>query len=340
MVRLANLRWPTATVILLTMINCDDQNELHREPSKAAFTLVELLVVIAIIGMLVAMLLPAVQSARAAARRTHCVNNLKQIGIATHSLYDANNVLPPIGSASGNTPLRVEGPYEGALGFTPFNWLLPFIEETGLFDGSNRNILHPVTGKPLAYVTIDIYRCPDEPSPSGQTGLGATKRGGANQWATGNYSANYLVFGNPKGKTVDDRREGATRFQMIEDGLSKTIFYTERYGTCGVGGNPDGGSVACNLWSDSWATWRPVVCINNFAQSPTTPGYVPCLKFQVTPNWIQNCEPRRAQSPHAGGIHACMGDASIRFVSGDVGDEAWQRACDPRDRNPIPADFF
>ena len=53
-------------------------------------------------------MLPAVQSARAAARRTHCKNNLKQIGIATHLLYDANNVLPPIGSASGNTPIPVD----------------------------------------------------------------------------------------------------------------------------------------------------------------------------------------------------------------------------------------
>lgn len=297
---------------------------------RKAFTLVELLVVIAIIAMLVVLLLPAVQSARASARRTQCKNKLKQIGIATHLLHDAYGVLPPIGSGSGETPIQVEGPYQGAIGFTPFNWLLSFIEETSLLDPNDPNIFNRKTGKPLAYVTIDAYRCPDEPSPSGQTGLGATTRGGAHNWATGNYAVNYLVFGNPTKQRVSDRLGGTTRFATIEDGLSKTIFYTERYATCGTGGNPNGGSVACNLWSDSWATWRPTVCINNFAQEPQA-GFRPCLKFQVTPNWIENCEPRRAQSPHHGGIHACMGDGSIHFLDGDMEDVVWQSACDRRD---------
>ena len=296
---------------------------------RRAFTLVELLVVIAIIAMLVVLLLPAVQSARAAARRTQCQNNLKQIGLATHSLHDANGVLPPIGSENGNAAIRVDGPYKGAIGFTPFNWLLPYMEETSLLDANDRSIFNEKTGKPLAFVTIDVYRCPDEPSPSGQTGLGATPRGGADKWATGNYAANYLVFGNPKGSGTE-MLGGTTRFATIEDGLSKTIFYTERYGTCGTGGNPQGGTVACNLWSDSWATWRPTFCTNNFAQDPQ-PGFRPCLKFQVTPNWIENCEARRAQSPHHGGIHACMGDGSIRFLNGDMENAVWQSACDRRD---------
>jgi len=304
--------------------------------SKRAFTLVELLVVIAIIAMLVTLLLPAVQAARAAARRTQCANNLRQIGLGTHNMHDTNNVLPPIGSATGNSPIEVDGPYKGAIGFTPFNFLLAFIEETSMLDPNDRNIFNRKTGKPLAFVTIDLYRCPDDPSPSGQTGLGATTRGGADQWATGNYSVNYLVFGNPNGK---DRLGGTTRFAMIEDGLSKTVFYTERYGTCGTGGNPNGGSVSCNLWSDSWSTWRPTVCINNFGQNPTA-GFQPCLKFQVAPNWIENCEPRRAQSPHHGGIHACMGDGSVQFMTGDTENAVWQSLCDRRDgvanSNAIP----
>ncbi len=87
---------------------------------RRGFTLVELLVVIAIIGILVALLLPAIQAAREAARRTECVNNLKQLALAAHNHQDTYGALPPIVSHS-------EGP-------TFFMHILPYIEEQALFD--------------------------------------------------------------------------------------------------------------------------------------------------------------------------------------------------------------
>ena len=97
-----------------------------------AFTLVELLVVIAIIGILIALLLPAVQAAREAARRATCVNNLKQITLATHLYHDAHQCLPPFGMGGTLT-------YD----YTPHVQLLPFFEQTGrweLLAGDDYNI--------------------------------------------------------------------------------------------------------------------------------------------------------------------------------------------------------
>src|SRR5215469_13067798 len=110
------------------------------------FTLIELLVVIAIIAILIGLLLPAVQKVREAAARMSCSNNLKQIGLATHHLNDTYRVLPPLAAASSSSNLTVQGPYQGATGFTVFDWLLPFVEQDNLSRLSNRNVNTRIPG--------------------------------------------------------------------------------------------------------------------------------------------------------------------------------------------------
>jgi prepilin-type N-terminal cleavage/methylation domain-containing protein len=303
-------------------------------PARRGFTLVELLVVIAIIGILVALLLPAVQTAREAARRTQCKNHLKQIALSMHTLHDAHNVLPPMVAPSSSTRISLRGPYFDATGFTVFNWLLPYIEQGSLYESSQRNVNTRTDGLTMYQHVISIYRCPSEFTTNGK-GWGLTTNGRADLWATSNYTANYFIFGDPNASDTLGRREGANSLSVMKDGTSNTIVFTERYGTCGTSGDRNAGTTYGNLWSDSNSVWRPVFCINQYSQEPSVAGYAPCLKFQDAPDWVSGCESRRAQSPHPGGIHCGLGDGSVRTVSANIADAVWAAACDPRDGVPL-----
>lgn len=149
-----------------------EQPRLNDSPSpervvgggRRAFTLIELLVVIAIIGILVALLLPAVQAARESARRMSCENNLKQIGLAMHVYNDVNRRLPPtvLGVRTGGTQRR---PSHTA-GLTGFVSILPFLEEQALFEqfDFNSDAFSPVN-RQVAGQTPAGYRCPSMPLP-------------------------------------------------------------------------------------------------------------------------------------------------------------------------------
>jgi prepilin-type N-terminal cleavage/methylation domain-containing protein len=105
--------------------------------SRCGFTLVELLVVIAIIGILIALLLPAVQAARAAARRKQCANNLKQIGLALHNYHDVGNQLPP-GGDNGQAPTYACCGATVIENYCWTYWILPYMEQDNLYQvGSN-----------------------------------------------------------------------------------------------------------------------------------------------------------------------------------------------------------
>ncbi|MCC9606484.1 DUF1559 domain-containing protein [Blastopirellula sp. JC732] len=128
----------------------------HRK--SAGFTLVELLVVIAIIGVLIALLLPAVQQAREAARRMHCSNNLKQLGLALHNYHDTFQVFPHASSPYGI----------GAQRLTAHTWvefILPFIEQHGLHDQIDFNIYVNQGVNINLFVNLELpaFQCPSNP---------------------------------------------------------------------------------------------------------------------------------------------------------------------------------
>jgi hypothetical protein len=139
--------------------------------------------------------------------------------------------------------------------------------------------------------------------------------------------------------------KGYTRIPgSTPDGLSNTIFYTEMYGSCATGliplTDPNNSHNNSNLWGGANSGFRPVVCHNYpYKENWDGTGYTQCLKFQVAPVWSNGCDPARAQSGHPAGIHACLGDGSIRFVSAGVSPAAWANACHPADGIPMPSDW-
>ncbi len=298
-----------------------------RRPSNG-FTLIELLVVIAIIGVLVGLLVPAVQRAREAANRTQCLSNLKQIGLAMHNCNDIHGRLPPMyGEFAGLLgEFRHWNPdvYEGDVLVEPGYFddpvygspvlahLLPFIEQDNLHhraiittyltwgdrNDSNRNSI------------IKIFECQSDPSPP------------ESSWAVSNYGANYQIFSFG----AADGWQGKARIPAtIPDGLSTTIFFAEKYNQCGE----KGGSLwAVGAHSPTWMAM--------FAYKTTGPE----SKFQIMPDpWDSACNPLVAQTPHPGGISIGLGDGSARTLAGAVSGKTWWEACTPSSGESLANDW-
>lgn len=302
----------------------------RRSPRRSAFTLIELLVVIAIIAILIALLVPAVQKVREAAARTQCVNNLKQLALAVHSLHDARKTLPPLCADSVGSYTPATSPF-GSHDFTMFHFLMPYIDQTPLFSAANPlNSYGGTNGvNGLMYGSVlAVFVCPaDASSPGGKC---QTTNGGANAWGVSNYAGNNYVFGDPaNGRTWSTGSKNMVA--TVPDGLSNTVFFAEIYGTCGNTGSLSSGSTYGSLWADSNSVWRPGFNLHQTNVKGNVSGYPAALMFQVQPHYLNNCDAKRAQAIHQSGIQLALGDGSCKLVSGSISPATWATVTDPRD---------
>jgi len=248
----------------MTVIRKDFQPSARRRIS--GFTLIELLVVIAIIAVLIALLLPAVQAAREAARRSQCVNNMKQLGIALHNYHDVVGSFPT--SFWRNTKDVVGGPANNVNRHSWIAMMLPYFEQAPLYNAINFSVGAGGVINSTAYLTpIATLMCPTDPSPTqsrfarADTGVGPNSNSGPKLCYFGNFGDNHnddntflpwtsLPFIRENGFGEDgtftgimSRSGGTTSMRDITDGTSNTFAAGESlYESCDwfTWGNPNG----------------------------------------------------------------------------------------------------
>lgn len=304
------------------MANSSRFSRPPRSRERDGFTLVELLVVIAIIGVLVALLLPAVQAARSAARRTHCKNNLRQIALAMHTFHEAHNAQPKYHDTAD--------PYGwGEPGPTWTMAILPFMEEQALYDSFDFNVtLNHVNNALAVQQIVPVYVCPEAEGASNPIFDDRADAGGNNpnpalglfypvsigptepdachycpegtQGAPGNYCCQGDNYGTrdysgqlaPSSVGMFGRYNDVRRFAQVVDGLSNTFMVGETLPTqCAYGG----------AYAPNFSLASTSIPLNTFEECPAPPG----------------CHNRGCgfKSDHPGGAHFALGDASVHFIN-------------------------
>ncbi len=305
---------------------CNSTDSMRKHVFRRArhgFTLVELLVVIAIIGILIALLLPAVQAAREAARRIQCTNHFKQVGLALHSYNTSHNTLPPGMIAWNNNYVdhTLCGPNSGnPFYYVVWGWgslILADLGEQVTYDTINFDDTHHWRAGPTREAgrhLIPSYICPSDPQGdeliqcmSGNDDARRTNMAGVTdslEWMCDNHYPRQFQRKTPEMKVADGmmaEREGC-RFRDVTDGLSHTVMIGE------VTGRGPGSHT-----SHWWKTWNLLDTGNGI----NGPGTV------LTNSWV-DWKRTGFSSFHPGGCHFLFGDGSAHFLPEDIDFEVLQ----------------
>jgi prepilin-type N-terminal cleavage/methylation domain-containing protein/prepilin-type processing-associated H-X9-DG protein len=299
---------------------------------RRGFTLVELLVVIAIIGVLVALLLPAVQAARESARRSQCMNNLKQLGVALHNYADTYRGAFPVGGYNYGWGTWLVG-------------LLPYIEQQNLYEiyqgyggiGVNGGINDQYTygaavNQPVTRLTLKAYTCPSDNKvpPRGvitfhnylanygnttyqrATTFGITSTGQPNRFG----GAPFIYVG------TSNATPQVVRTAEVVDGLSNTLAFSET-----IKGATGGADLRGFAWWTSGSHFETNLMPNS-SQPDVVEQEQYCRNERPNPPCIgptsANPQNIAARSRHPGGVQVVMCDGSAKFVSNNVFVDTWR----------------
>lgn len=289
--------------------------------ARTAFTLVELLVVIAIIGILIALLLPAVQAAREAANRASCVNNLKQIGLALHNYHDVFKKLPP--GYLGWEPVTRQPYWDGETGWAWASMILPYLEQNNVSNNTvsfNHALLDPVNDVART-LYLPGFRCPSDSGPERFTlGTAADPALALTDLATANYVG---VFGTQEIEDCELLAPGqicvsdgvfyhleSVSFAGVKDGLSNTFFVGER------------------AWRHGGSTWTGVA-------SGGDESIARVLGIADHPPNAFGGHLDDFSSEHPAGTNFLLGDGSVRMITETIDLAIYQAAATRAKYEPL-----
>jgi len=321
---------------------------------RTGVTLVEILVVVAVLALLVGLLIPTVQMARESGRRTACVNNLRQFGLALGN-HEAARGGSPVGSESRSFPAyrRVTPQH---CRWSALAHLAPYFEERALLDGLDRSVplyidLRPDAiapqNKPIVRQTVPLFLCPADRMTAVSPLFGPTNYAGC----TGSGADGGTPFDTDGLFGINSR----TRLKDVTDGLSKTVAFSESpLGDGPAAGRTPAGidaltgygfvfatplsEAACSrpfyynftdLRGFSWANGEYRTTLYNHARRPDSEA-LDCLAALMTTTDVARMYAgygwRAARSRHRGGVTVGMADGSVRFVANEVDADVWTAA--------------